>query len=188
MLASHDDIAAATSTLVVNYINQEKPLFNFITQIRNFAGVTAIIVACVSLASCGSIAQEVRSSLSNSQLDKLVGKPYADVVYEHPDFGKLVGREKTSGAFVIMKHVGDFGAESSDVGGIYGKKILTARVIYFKVDKGGIVRDWATEFYQSGKQTCWVGFCGGAESKQVPVEEFDRIVRTSKGETIAAWH
>lgn len=162
-------------------------MFNFVAQIRNFARVTAIILACVSLASCGSIAQEVRSGLTNAQLNKMVGKPYKDVVYEHPDFGKLVGREKIPVDFVIMKHAGDFGSENSNVGGIYGKKILTARVIYFKVDKDGIVRDWATEFYQSGKETCWVGFCGGAESKQVPVEEFDRIVRTSKGETIAAW-
>ncbi len=58
---------------VVNYINQKKNLSNFVKQIRNFAHISAIIVVSVSLASCGSIAQEVRSGLSNAQLNKLVG-------------------------------------------------------------------------------------------------------------------
>jgi hypothetical protein len=108
-------------------------------------------------------------------------------VYEHPDFGKLIGREKLKNGDEVMKHVGDFGTESSNFGGIYGKQNQNARVIYFLVDANGNVEDWATEFYQAGTAKCWVGICGGGKSEQVPFEELDRIVKTSSGDSIESW-
>ena len=49
-----------------------------------------------------------------------------------------------------MKHVGEFGQSTSNVGGIYGKQNQEARVIYFRVDRRRVVKDWATEFYKAG--------------------------------------
>jgi hypothetical protein len=62
-----------------------------------------------------------------------------------------------------MKHVGEFGQSTSNVGGIYGKQHQEARVIYFRVDRKGVIKDWATEFYN------------------------DKIVKTSNGQSIEAW-
>jgi hypothetical protein len=148
--------------------------------------ILVLISACL-LTACGSIAHKVGSGINNSQLRGTVGKPYADVMYAHPDFGKLIGREKLRGGDEVMKLVGDFGTSSSNISGIYGKQHLNARVIYFRVNTNGIVVDWATEFYESGTQKCWVGICSGATAEQVPFEELDRIVKTSSGASIDSW-
>ena len=61
-----------------------------------------------------------------------------------------------------------------------------SQVMYERPDFG-VITDWATEFYKAGSSTCWVGICGGAKKEQVPVEELDRIVKTSSGQSIQAW-
>jgi hypothetical protein len=144
-------------------------------------------VAAIVLAGCSSLGHEVASGINNSQLRNTLGKPYTQVMYERPDFGKLVGREALANGDVVMKHVGEFGSSTSNFAGVYGKQHQQARVIYFRVDKKGMVRDWATEFYKAGSSTCWVGICSGATKEQVPTEEFDKIVRTSDGQSIDAW-
>jgi hypothetical protein len=147
----------------------------------------ACAVAAVLIAGCSSIGQEVASGINNSQLRNTLGKPYSQVVYERPDFGKLVGRETLPNGDQVMKHVGEFGTATSNVGGVYGKQHQQARVIYFRVDSKGVVRDWATEFYKAGTSTCWVGICSGQKNEQIPAEELDRIVKTSSGQSIEAW-
>ena len=151
-----------------------------------FKSLAAAALA-VALTACGSIAHEVASGVNNAQLKSTVGKSYAQVVYERPDLGKLVGRETVGSGDQIMKHIGDFGAAQSSYGGIYGKQKQNARVVYFLVDEGGKVEDWATEFYQAGTAKCWVGVCGGGTNDQVPFEELDKIVKTSSGDSIESW-
>lgn len=146
-----------------------------------------IILSTMLLVACGSVGHKVASGINNSFLKGTVGKTYTDVMYEHPDFGKLIGREKLTSGNEIMKHVGDFGKETSNFGGLYGKEKQNARVIYFLVDTQGKVKDWATEFYQAGTAKCWVGICGGSKSEQVPFEELDKIVKTSSGTSIESW-
>jgi hypothetical protein len=147
----------------------------------------ACVAAAVLIAGCSSIGQEVASGINNSQLRNTIGKPYSQVVYERPDFGKLVGRETLRNGDQVMKHVGEFGTATSNVGGVYGKQHQQARVIYFRVDSKGVVRDWATEFYKAGTSTCWVGICSGQKNEQIPAEELDRIVKTSSGQSIESW-
>ena len=146
-----------------------------------------IVMSTLLLAACSSIGHTVASGINNTQLKGTVGKPYAQVMYERPDFGKLIGCERLRSGDEIMKHVGDFGTASSDVGGLYGKKEHNARVIYFLVDARGNVKDWATEFYRAGASTCWVGVCSGAKYEQVPADELDKIVKTSSGNSLASW-
>jgi hypothetical protein len=146
-----------------------------------------LAIAAIVLAGCSSLGHEVASGVNNSQLRNTLGKPYSQVMYERPDFGKLIGRESLPNGDTVMKHVGEFGSETSNVAGIYGKQHQQARVIYFRVDKKGVVKDWATEFYKAGSSTCWVGICGGEKKEQVPTEELDKIVKTSNGEPIQAW-
>ena len=147
----------------------------------------AVALSAFILTACSSIAQDVAAGINNSQLKTTVGKSYSQVMYEHPDFGKLIGRERVGGGSEIMKHVGDFGTASNSYGGIHGKQEQQARVVYFLVDAKGNVKDWATEFYKAGTASCWVGVCSGAKQEQVPSEELDRIVKTSSGSTLAAW-
>ncbi len=108
-------------------------------------------------------------------------------MYAHPDFGKLIGRERLRNGDEIMKHVGDFGTSTSDVSGIYGKRDQNARVTYFLVDSKGIIKDWATEFYRAGTSRCWVGVCSGGKDEQIPSEELDKIVKTSSGNSLDSW-
>jgi len=105
----------------------------------------ALAVAALLVVGCSSIGQEVASGINNSQLKNTLGKQYSEVMYERPDFGKLVGRETLPNGDQVMKHVGEFGQATSNVGGIYGKQHQQARVIYFRVDRKGVVRDWATD-------------------------------------------
>jgi hypothetical protein len=146
-----------------------------------------VIVSALLFAACSSVGQKVASGINNTHLKGTVGKPYAEVIYEHPDFGKLIGREKLDGGDEVMKHVGDFGTESSSFGGVYGKQKQNARVVYFLVGTNGEIKDWATEFFQAGTANCWVGVCGGAKNEQVPFEELDRLVKTSSGSSIESW-
>lgn len=146
-----------------------------------------LAIAALVLAGCSSIGHQVASGINNNHLRSTVGKSYNDVMFERPDFGKLVGRESLPNGDQVMKHVGEFGSATSNVGGIYGKQHQQARVIYFRVDKKGAIKDWATEFYKAGSSTCWVGICSGAKMEQVSTEELDRIVRTSEGKPIQAW-
>ena len=145
------------------------------------------VVSLVLFAACSSVGQKVASGINNHHLERTVGKPYADVMYEHPDFGKPIGREKLKNGDEVMKHVGDFGTEQSNYAGLYGKQKQNARVIYFLVDQKGTIKDWAIEFYQAGTSKCWVGICGGSKNEQVPFEELDRIVKTSSGGSIDSW-
>lgn len=147
----------------------------------------AIAVSMVFLGACSSIGHKVASGINNNHLKGTVGKPYAEVMYQHPDFGKLIGRERLANGDEIMKHVGDFGTSTSDVGGLYGKKKQNARVTYFLVDSNGNVKDWASEFYQAGSANCWVGICAGAKNEQVPYEELDKLVKTSSGTSLESW-
>jgi hypothetical protein len=94
-----------------------------------------LAIAAIVLAGCSSLGHEVASGVNNSQLRNTLGKPYSQVMYERPDFGKLVGREALPNGDTVMKHVGEFGSATSNVGGIYGKQHQQARVIYFRVDK-----------------------------------------------------
>jgi hypothetical protein len=146
-----------------------------------------MIMSVILLTACTSMGHKVASGINNSQLKGTVGKSYEQVMYEHPDFGKLIGRERLQGGNEIMKHVGDFGTSTSDMAGVYGKKEQNARVIYFLVDSQGTIRDWASEFYRAGKATCWVGICAGAKMEQVPFEELDKIVKTSSGDSLETW-
>ena len=145
------------------------------------------LCAALLVTACSSIGHEVASGINNNQLRGTVGKPYQQVMYERPDLGKLVGRETLANGDQVMKHVGEFGTATSSVAGVYGKQDQQARVTYFRVDAGGRITDWATEFYKSGSATCWVGICGGATKDQVPAEELDRIVKTSSGKSIESW-
>jgi len=151
-----------------------------------FKSLAAAALA-VALTACGSIAHEVASGVNNAQLKSTVGKSYAQVVYERPDLGKLVGRETVGSGDQIMKHIGDFGAAQSSYGGIYGKQEHQARAVYFLVDGKGVVKDWATELYKAGSSNCWVGICNGQKTEQVPTEELDRIVKTSSGAPLVTW-
>jgi hypothetical protein len=146
-----------------------------------------IVASTLLLGACSSIGNKVASGINNNHLKGTVGKPYAEVMYQHPDFGKLIGRERLSNGDEIMKHVGDFGTSSSEVGGVYGKKKQNARVIYFLVDARGNIKDWASEFYQAGSANCWVGICAGAKNEQVPYEELDKLVKTSSGTSLESW-
>jgi hypothetical protein len=96
--------------------------------------------AALVLAGCSSLGHEVASGINNSQLGNTLGKPYNQVMYERPDFGKLVGRESLPNGDVVMKHVGEFGSSTSNFAGVYGKQHQQARVIYFRVDRKGVVR------------------------------------------------
>jgi len=149
--------------------------------------VFAVLICALSLGACSSIGEKVASGVNNSQLKGTVGKSYSDVMYSHPDFGKVIGREKLPNGSEIVKLVGDFGTSSSDVGGIYGKKDQNARVTYFLVDSKGVIRDWGTAFYKAGTAKCWVGICGGTKNEQVPYEELDKIVKTSSGGSLDTW-
>jgi hypothetical protein len=87
-----------------------------------FMKALAVLVTTLLLLACSSVGQKVASGINNTHLKGTVGKPYAEVMYEHPDFGKLIGREKLSSGDEVMKHVGDFGTESSNFAGVYGKQ------------------------------------------------------------------
>ena len=146
-----------------------------------------IVVSSLVLGACSSIGHKVASGINNNHLKGTVGQPYAEVMYQHPDFGKLIGRERLANGDEIMKHVGDFGTSTSEVGGLYGKKKQNARVTYFLVDSHGNIKDWATEFYQAGSANCWVSICAGAKNEQVPYEELDKLVKTSAGTSLESW-
>ena len=62
----------------------------------------AVALSAFILTACSSIAQDVASGINNSQLKTTVGKSYSQVMYEHPDFGKLIGRERVGGGSEIM--------------------------------------------------------------------------------------
>jgi hypothetical protein len=54
-------------------------------------------VSALLLGACSSVGQKVASGINNSHLNGTVGKPYNEVMYEHPDFGKLIGRGEAQG-------------------------------------------------------------------------------------------
>ncbi len=160
------------------------PRLTFFIALRRCILVTMLVSL---LPACSSVAEKVSSGISNRQLNNVLDQTYEKVSYERPDFGKLVAREKLPDGSIVMKHIGDFGEQNSGMQGMYGKQYKIARVIYFKVDKQGVIKDWATATYEAGAATCWVGFCGGGEKKQVPIEELDAIVKTSDGSNYSIW-
>jgi hypothetical protein len=147
----------------------------------------AIVLITFVVSACSSIGHEIALGLTSNHLKNTVGKQYSQVIYEYPAYGRLIGREQLDSGDLIMKHVGDFGTARSNFNNIYGKEIHQARVVYFLVDTKGDVKDWATEFYQAGAASCWVGICSGAKQEQVPSEELDKIVKTSSGASVAGW-
>ena len=99
---------------------------------------------------------------------------------------KPIGTEEVASGLRIVKHVGEYDEQQGMKIDSYAEKELRWRVVYFLVDAEGTVKDWATVLHWYGKSRCWAGHCFKT-FKEPPVEKLDPVVRTSSGETIAAW-
>ena len=152
--------------------------------LRTFFTTAALTVA---LAACSSVAPNVAPGLSSAQLTSTIGKPYSQVIRERPELGNLIEHETLDSGDQIMKHVGGLGTAQGSRAGIYGKQEQQARAVYFLVDSKGFVKDWATEFYRAGSANCWVGICGQQKYEPIPAEDLDKLVKTSRGTTVAGW-
>ena len=148
-----------------------------------------VSVACVILSGCSGFARSVAESANEWELDKYINRSYDEVIYENPRIGKLMGRESINDNYIVMKHLGEYGSSSSSMAdGIYGKKTTHGRIVYFKVNsQSKVVEDWAFEIVEMGSGSCWFGICEGTDKKVLPIQEMDKLVKTSEGKSFKSW-
>ncbi len=148
---------------------------------------SAVVALCAALAGCGLIPKDLTERFNRSQQQDSVDKPYTQAIKDRLYLRQEpIGTETLASGFRIIKHVGDFPEEPGQAIGPYREALNRVRVVYFLVDRDGMVQDWATVIHKAGKSRCWSSVCiDGA--KQPPIDELDQVVRTSRGETLAAW-
>lgn len=149
--------------------------------------VFAVCVLFVFLAGCAMLPEDHAERTNRTQLRDSIDKPYAQVIKLRTDFKEPpAGGETLASGRRIIKHVAALGEAPFGPSGSYAEERQQYRVVYYLVDEAGTVRDWATAIYKGGKVRCWGSTCLNF-FKAPPVEKLDEVVRTSHGQTIAAW-
>lgn len=149
--------------------------------------VFAVCVLFVFLAGCALLPEDHSERTNRKQLKDSIDKPYAQVIKLRQDFKELpVATETLASGRRVIKHFAALGEDPFGPSGSYAEQRQYYRVVYYLVDEAGTVKDWATALYKGGKVRCWGSSCMSF-FKDPAVDKLDEVVRTSHGETIAAW-
>jgi hypothetical protein len=141
-------------------------------------------------------------------LQSTIGKQYEDLTKDNKlTVTGLLGQDKVYGNFVssydlpdgskVMRHLDRYKSAGNSISGMglpinVGQQETAYRIFYFKVDSTGIVRDWASAFYNEASQDCigvagiGLDYCGSTKNALQP-EKMDGMVRTSTGQPIGSW-
>lgn len=149
--------------------------------------VFAVCVLFVFFAGCALLPEDYGERTNREQLKDSIDKPYAEVIKRRQDFKEPpVGGETLASGRRIIKHVAALGEDPFGPSGTYTESRQHFRVVYYLVDEGGTVKDWAHAVYKGAKVRCWGSTCLNI-FRNPAVEKLDEVVRTSHGEPIAAW-
>lgn len=145
--------------------------------------------------------------MDKSMLAKTVGKNYNEITTAKPGIGgMLLGEGDKYGSLIsgynlpdgtkVMRHMKKSTASSSSISTnllpvSYGSNDIAYQLFYFRVGQDGVIRDWASGYYNGASQGC-LGILGvsaacGNEKNTLPVEKFDSIVVTSENTPLSSW-
>lgn len=153
----------------------------------------------LSVAACSGTQAKIQGSLNRSQMSDVIGKNYNnDIVAETKSalggfvygnkYGPFIGSYNLPNGGKLMRH-----AREQSSGGIGSGNLMVEgtsySLFYFKVDNQGIIRDWATGYYDGPTKDCMGISAFGMSTckKEYPLQQFDRAVRTSSGADINSW-
>jgi len=166
-----------------------------------------LLLAALSLGSCSGTQGQIQQALDNAVMNSVVGRPYASVTgampalplasLVEPPFGRAFSVADLPGGSRLYRHLIRDVAQSSSVS-LFGiatseTQRFSYRLMYFKVDRAGIVTDTAAGFWLGESQRC-VGYlgnifqsCDNPQALAADVSFFDGLVRTSDGQPVTAW-
>ena len=173
-----------------------------------FNKLIIILLVSLSLVGCSGTQGKIQSGMDRKMMESTVGKQY-DALVEKNKFtmGGAIGQDKQYGNFInstalpdggmLMRHLdkyksGGMGIGTGPLPFMVGEKRIAYRLFYFNVGPDGIIRDWASGFYNGETKSCIglemfnLDYCGDSD-KAFPYEKMDRFVKTSSGKPITAW-
>lgn len=170
--------------------------------------IICAIFLLLALGACSGTMDKVENKANRWSTGWAMGKQYSKVAAlgtstiaqltpNAHGFGDMIGRSELADGTTIYRHLApavkreSYGSFSGLVGGNSTKQ--NYRLSYFKVGQDGIVKDWATASVPGTVQSC-INYIGGIFQKckdqaliKQALEVYDSKVRTSTGQTIAAW-
>lgn len=168
---------------------------------------TGMLLLCLIVICCQSTAENVNRFGANNSVRFALNKPYSEVK-NTPDFeasslgsaklyGPLIGSFQLVDESTVFRHIKSVQTASSSIDlGIIStreKEVFDNRLVYFKVDTEGIVRDGAVGIIRGGSKQCVtyaagiVRRCGDLAEQNRSLQYYDNLVRTTEGEPISIW-
>lgn len=166
-----------------------------------------LVLGTLALGACTGTQGQIQQALDNAVMGTLVGRPYASVTAvmpslpfgppSEPPYGRLFSVSDLPDGSRLHRHmIRDIGQSSSvSILGITTQETqrFSYRLMYFKVDRAGIVRDTANGFWLGESQRC-VGYlgnifqtCENPQALAADVTFFDTLVKTADGRPLDAW-
>ncbi len=169
------------------------------------------LVLCLSaslLTGCGGAQEAVQTTLDRTVLGSVVGRPYASAVQSAmpalplgpppvAPYGDLFASTTLPDGSTVRRHISRNVGQTSRVSilGLAGSETqrFAYRLIYFRVDRAGVIVDTANGFWLGESQRC-VGYlgsifqsCDNPQALAADVAFFDGLVKTSDGRGLEAW-
>lgn len=168
-----------------------------------------LLILLVLTTGCNKAVNYAQSNIDRKLLQSTIGKEYESFASENKltVSGAVFGQDKVYGNFIssshlpdggkIMKHIDKYKSGGSQLSmglpvGI-GSQSMAYRIFYFNVGPNGIVRDWASAFYNKETKDCisainiGIDLCGNAENV-FDYNQLDTLVKTSQGHAIDVWY
>lgn len=170
--------------------------------------IALALAGVVALGGCQRAQEAVQRRVDQTTLGFTVGKPYQQIASmrkttlegmfdDDRAYGELFASQELSDGTTLYRHLDRYesGGTTTSVGGIFGseKTNYAYRLLYFKVDDQGVIRDYANGFLHGEATNCvsWVGGifrkCEDPAALRTTVELYDSLVKTSDGLPLSAW-
>ena len=162
------------------------------------------LILLLTLMACSSTQSRIQTTLDHKLLKGAVGKSYTEIsskkkytvqalLGSDPEYGEFISSYTLPDGSRVMRHMDRYIGGGMQFGGALNmaEQKIAYRLFYFKVDKAGIIRDWASGFYNGESQKS-VGVSGfqipvGETQNALPIQSFDGLVLTSAGQQLGSW-
>ena len=167
-----------------------------------------LLTAMLVIAGCNGMQEKIQKKVDGNILSATVGKSYSKYAAQRKTnleglfaddraYGEIFAASKFQNDDVLYRHLDRY--ESSESNSNFGSLIskqeiqYSYRLLYFRVDHSGIIRDYANGFLGGETSTCvgWIrGIfqkCKNDEILALAVVQYDQIVQTSSGLPLSSW-
>ena len=167
----------------------------------------ALVAAALLASGCTTPPESLLNAANRNYMRYAMGKPYAEVASLNPTtleglagrtaYGPMIGSFELADGNRVYRHIDNVQTGESKVDlGVFSQRSTvstTYRLAYFRVGPNGIVNDWAVGSLPGESLRCVsyaIGIfrqCESQQSLRQSLDFYDTLVKTSTGQSLAAW-